>query len=65
MKRRALAHAVQAKPTASPRIVLLDLARDPDGLPRPAVLFPHLRLPVVFPSIPAALAAINATEARA
>jgi hypothetical protein len=48
-----------------PRVILLHDATAPDGLPRAALLLPGARLPVVFPSLPATLAAIAEMEARA
>ncbi|UFN49394.1 hypothetical protein LPC08_01745 [Roseomonas sp. OT10] len=52
------------RPGAAPRVILLPDAAAPDGLPRAGLLHPGHRLPVVFPSLPAALAALRAMEAH-
>jgi len=46
-----------------PRLVLLADARSPDGEPRAALMMPGARLPVLFSSIAAASAAIEAGRA--
>ena len=48
-----------------PRVILLPDAAAPDGLPRAGLLHPGARLPVLFSSLPAALAALHAMETRA
>ena len=58
-------HPLRApRAVTEPVIVLLDLARDEDGLPRPAVLFPGQSLPTVFPNMHAAVAATQPKEMR-
>ncbi|MBI0535088.1 hypothetical protein D9599_05810 [Roseomonas sp. KE2513] len=48
-----------------PRIILMPDAAGPDGLPRAGLLHPGARLPVLYPTLPAALAALASMEARA
>jgi hypothetical protein len=48
-----------------PRVILLPDAASPDGLPRAGLLHPGARLPVVFPTLPAALAVLASMEAQA
>ncbi|WP_424139092.1 hypothetical protein [Roseomonas chloroacetimidivorans] len=48
-----------------PRLVLLADAPNLDGLPRAGLLHPGSRLPVIFPNLPAALAALHAMETSA
>jgi hypothetical protein len=45
------------------RIVLRDDLRDADGEPRACIVIPGRRLPLAFPNIPAALAALAHMEA--
>jgi hypothetical protein len=61
----AAACAASQKPPRRelPRLMLLDLARDADGMPRPALMLPGRRLPTIFPSIAAALAAARSMGA--
>jgi hypothetical protein len=47
------------------RLILMDTARDADGMPRAALLIPGRRLPTAFPSLAAALAAQAHMEAMA
>ena len=58
-RHRAVAHT----PAPAARILLLDTCRDAEGQPRPGLLIPGRRLPVVFPTIAAALAAKKLMEA--
>lgn len=53
-----------ARAVTEPRVVLLDFARDEDGMPRPAVLFPGRALPTVFRNMTAALAATRPTHSE-
>ncbi|HEV7267244.1 MAG TPA: hypothetical protein VGN83_20365 [Falsiroseomonas sp.] len=48
---------------ASPRLTLRDDLRDADGQPRPCLTWPGRGLPVAFPSVSAALAALARMEA--
>ena len=48
-----------------PRVILLPDAAGPDGLPRAGLMHPGARLPVLYPTLPAALAALANMEARA
>ncbi|MFH5927037.1 hypothetical protein [Roseomonas xinghualingensis] len=48
-----------------PRVILMPDAANPDGLPRAGLLHPGARLPVLYPNLPAALAALAIMEARA
>ena len=50
-------------PATSARIVLRDDLRDAEGEPRACIVIPGRRLPLAFPSIPAALAALARMEA--
>ncbi len=47
------------------RLVLLEACRNAEGEPRPALMVPGARLPVIFPTLAAALAAKSGMEARA
>jgi len=56
--------ARQHQPTAPrPRLLLRDDLRDADGEPRFCISIPGRRLPVAYPTINAALAALRAMEA--
>ncbi|MFC0389483.1 hypothetical protein [Muricoccus vinaceus] len=57
-------HARQRR-AVPPRVILLPDAAAPDGLPRAGLLHPGARLPVLFSSLPAALAALHAMETPA
>ncbi|WP_270934418.1 hypothetical protein [Falsiroseomonas oryzae] len=48
---------------AGVRLVLRDDLRDAEGQPRACIVIPGRRLPLAFPSIPAALAALAHMEA--
>ena len=54
-----------AGPVARPRIVIRDDLRDADGQPRVALDLPGRRVPLAFPNIGAALAALAIMEGRA
>lgn len=47
-----------------PRLILLSDACRPDGEPRAALLMPGCRLPVVFSSVSAAVAAMDRRAGR-
>lgn len=49
--------------TLAPRLILLADALSPDGEPRAGLLMPGYRLPVLYPSIAAASAALRNQEA--
>jgi hypothetical protein len=49
--------------TTGPRLILRDDLRDAEGSPRACIVIPGRRLPLAFPSIPAALAALARMEA--
>lgn len=51
------------RPATGARIVLRDDLRDAEGEPRACLVIPGRRLPLAFPSIPAALAALAHMEA--
>lgn len=57
--------AVSAHPMPAPRITLRDDLRDSEGEPRPCVTWPGRTLPVAFPTLSAALAAIRDTKGGA
>lgn len=50
-------------PAARPRLVLRDDLRDADGMPRIGLDLPGRRTLLAFPSVSAAVAALNAMEA--
>jgi hypothetical protein len=50
--------------SASIRVLLLPDAMDPQGEPRPALAIPGRRLPVVYPTVTAALEAKRGFEAE-
>jgi len=58
LKKRGHSKCVQLTAPV-PRLVLLADALSPDGEPRAALLMPGRRLPVLFPSIAAASAALD------
>lgn len=43
----------------TPKIILLPNALGPDGIPRAALTMPGMRLPVVYPSVQAAMAVLR------
>jgi hypothetical protein len=53
----------QPRPTGAAHVVLRDDLRDANGEPRACIVIPGRRLPLAFPSIPAALAALACMEA--
>jgi plasmid stability protein len=53
----------QRSTTTAGRIVLRDDLRDAEGTPRACLTIPGRRLPLAFPNIPAALAALARMEA--
>ena len=57
--------AARRQPSAAnaPRLILRADLRDADGEPRACLSIPGRRLPLAFPSIPAALAALAHMEA--
>ena len=61
----AEAQRARQRRAVPPRVVLLPDAASPDGLPRAGLLHPGARLPVVFATLPAALAALASLEPRA
>ena len=61
----AAAPPASARRINLPRVILLPDAAGPDGLPRAGLLHPGARLPVLYPTLPAALAALANMEARA
>ncbi len=77
MKRRHTTNALHAAPlplfewaarrqrsaAPAPRLILRADLRDADGEPRACLAIPGRRLPLAFPSIPAALAALAHMEA--
>ena len=69
MKRRASAPKPSAMastgPVARARIVIRGDLRDADGQPRVALDLPGRRVPLAFPNIGAALAALAIMEGRA
>ena len=48
--------------TTGPRLILRDDLRDAEGAPRACLAIPGRRLPLAFPNIGAALAALHAME---
>ncbi|MDJ0391362.1 hypothetical protein QMO56_24960 [Roseomonas sp. E05] len=63
MKRRRKPTPPPARPAAPIRLLILEACRDAEGQPRAALALPGLRLPVVYPSLAAAVAAKTALEA--
>ena len=59
------ARAARARRGSPPRLILLPDAITADGTARAGLLHPGARLPVVFASLPAALAALANLEAHA
>lgn len=57
--------AMSAPFTAYPRVTLRDDLRNADGEPRPCITWPGRTLPVAFPTLAAALAAIRDMEGGA
>jgi hypothetical protein len=55
--------ARQHRPAPVARLVLRDDLRDADGAPRACIVFPGRRAPLAFPTIEAALAALQRMEA--
>ena len=53
----------QRSAASVPRLILRADLRDADGEPRACLAIPGRRLPLAFPSIPAALAALTRMEA--
>ena len=53
----------QRSTTTTGRIVLRDDLRDAEGTPCACIVIPGRRLPLAFPNIPAALAALARMEA--
>jgi len=61
-RQKALERPRRLAPTSA-RVVLRDDLRDAEGQPRACIVIPGRRLPLAFPSIPAALAALARMEA--
>jgi len=59
LKKRGRSKCARMRPPV-PRLILLADARSPDGEPRAGLLMPGARLPVIYPSIAAASAALHA-----
>ncbi|HJS85710.1 MAG TPA: hypothetical protein VJ779_09630 [Acetobacteraceae bacterium] len=55
----------QRRTVGGPRLVLRDDLRDPDGEPRACILIPGRRVPLAFPNISAAVAALRRMEGTA
>jgi len=67
-RRRPSAPPASCPPASCPpapiRLLILEAYRDAEGQPRAALALPGLRLPVIYPSLAAAVAAKAALEAR-
>jgi hypothetical protein len=59
------AQAARQRKVVPPRVILVPEAANPDGLPRAGLLHPGARLPVLYSTLPAALAALASMEVRA
>ena len=59
----ALAAHHRRPATIGPRVVLRDDLRDAEGVPRACIAIPGRRVPLAFPNIAAALAALRDMEA--
>ncbi len=63
IERQKAMDAARQRTTTGPRLLLRDDLRDADGQPRACLAIPGRRLPLAFPSLSAALAALNRMEA--
>jgi len=64
LPRRTRARKPVVTPCRPIVVIIADLL-NADGLPRAGLLHPGARVPVLFPNIPAALAALDRLEVRA
>ncbi|HWX50539.1 MAG TPA: hypothetical protein VNZ61_21035 [Roseomonas sp.] len=64
MKRRRPSVPPRVSIQAPIRLLILEACRDAEGQPRAALALPGLRLPVIYPTLAAAVAAKAALEAR-